>query len=746
MKTTRRNGQLPSCEPCRKSKLRCDHTTPICNRCIRTGRADECFYHPAPLTKPRQSNATAIQKPKKKPEHNPCQNQSQNQDPSASDSIRDLSVSSTVSASAAHHPAPLTKPRETKAAAIRKPRQKPNRSPGQSASVSLSACVSPTDIRDVSVAVSVSASSPAHPLAIGELHAWEKRPSANPGFLGLTSYSDTVTGYAGVLDQMRPRDNGGSGSIAAAVDSRQVELGAQVLMLLDHLPLFEELLEKRFAIWDGWIFSTQMFRFIIKVLRDLYRDATEGVRDKYAGVLELSRTFFRNTATEVELHASMTLSEYVALSGARWDSYALLLSSIGYAIYHVAHDDPIFRSDNLPGKDRRGLRRIALAASDICLQLCDKLGTISDSLCCATLQYVVFVHHTYGAGDYRTWQKLGDLTTIVFAFGLHQVGDDRNTPFFLCELRKRIMVGAYGLDKDIALFLGRPPRICRQYCNIQSPLDLTWEELTAAPSVRQAALMRLDAQGWNTEGKLDSGARGRTIYLACLIREDILELSIGRGGENVEEHAERVLKRARQWRSELPAFLQWDPESNSPDLATLHVEFLHQDFLIYSTLVKRTGKGQDALIKISLEIISCLLELVSRQMRSLRIHMLTILDLCYIGLPAAGALATELLRHSQPKLEPVISSAPFPRSEIIQKLSVFISHADTFIQQHQGDYEIALQGQRLIRQVLDRVLSPTTEQTFPDPLINGMTIGDDVDFMALLESFDWEQEIRPTFS
>jgi chromatin structure-remodeling complex subunit RSC3/30 len=280
------------------------------------------------------------------------------------------------------------------------------------------------------------------------------------------------------------------------------------------------------------------------------------MQDKYACVLELSKTFFRNTATEIELRASMTLSEYVALSAARWDTYALLLSSIGYAIYHVAHDDPIFQSGNLPGKDRKGLRRIALAASDICLQLCDRLGTISDSLCCAILQHSVLVHHTYGTGgkfcarsekskfrltkrtDYRTWQKLGDLTTIVFALGLHQAGDDKNIPFFLSELRKRIMIGAYGMDKDLALFLGRPPRICKQYCNIQSPLDLTWEELIAAPTVRQAALQKLDAQGWNTEGKLGSGARGRTIHLACLIREDILEMSIGQGRDNVEEHAE----------------------------------------------------------------------------------------------------------------------------------------------------------------------------------------------------------------
>lgn len=57
MATTRRNGQLSSCEPCRKSKLRCDHSTPICGRCFRRGQPDLCHYHPAPLTQepgPRQ--------------------------------------------------------------------------------------------------------------------------------------------------------------------------------------------------------------------------------------------------------------------------------------------------------------------------------------------------------------------------------------------------------------------------------------------------------------------------------------------------------------------------------------------------------------------------------------------------------------------------------------------------------------------------------------------------------------------
>lgn len=51
--TSRRNGKQASCEPCRKGKIRCDHQRPICDRCHRRGMESQCWYHPAPLSKPR---------------------------------------------------------------------------------------------------------------------------------------------------------------------------------------------------------------------------------------------------------------------------------------------------------------------------------------------------------------------------------------------------------------------------------------------------------------------------------------------------------------------------------------------------------------------------------------------------------------------------------------------------------------------------------------------------------------------
>ncbi|KAJ5103389.1 hypothetical protein N7532_003918 [Penicillium argentinense] len=54
---TRRNGSLQSCEPCRRSKQRCDHERPVCRRCAGKRINDQCFYHPAPMTRRRSDHA-----------------------------------------------------------------------------------------------------------------------------------------------------------------------------------------------------------------------------------------------------------------------------------------------------------------------------------------------------------------------------------------------------------------------------------------------------------------------------------------------------------------------------------------------------------------------------------------------------------------------------------------------------------------------------------------------------------------
>ena len=79
-------------------------------------------------------------------------------------------------------------------------------------------------------------------------------------------------------------------------------------------------------------------------------------------------------------------------------------------------------------------------------------------------------------------------------------------------------------------------------------------------------------------------------------------------------------------RLKLPPFLHWSPNNAHPSAASLHLEFLYQDFLLYQTVAKRTGEIPDSLIETSQQILALLLDMVSKQVRTGRVNHLTIFD------------------------------------------------------------------------------------------------------------------------
>jgi chromatin structure-remodeling complex subunit RSC3/30 len=102
-------------------------------------------------------------------------------------------------------------------------------------------------------------------------------------------------------------------------------------------------------------------------------------------------------------------------------------------------------------------------------------------------------------------------------------------------------------------------------------------------------------------------------------------------------------------------------------------------------------------------------------------------------------------------------SAQFPRSDIIQKLSVYVSHVETLIWSDEREYEMAKRGARAIRQVLDRVLSPEPllqplssadpDSSTSDWLTGGdLALVDGTDLITWLENVDWGQESCLNFS
>ncbi|PLN80641.1 putative Zn(II)2Cys6 transcription factor [Aspergillus taichungensis] len=682
MSAPRRNGLPSSCEPCRKSKLRCDHTLPVCQRCVAHRRQQQCTYHPCPLTKGRPRRALVRSNQDRRPS-NPGDD-----DVSPNNEAFDW-VEKTPSV-----PARRFEPK-------------------------------PAGNRDKSFS----------PL----------------GFLGPTSHA-TVFGDDAL-------DGGSQLSLLGdinteAVDSTMVEIGAQILSLLDHLPFYTELLEKRFDLFEGWIFGPQLVRETLLNLRMLYHGVVQdsSAHNRHSCLLEGSRMVFRNTVATIETDPAMTLSEYVSQTTPRWETVGLIFALVGTATYQIASGAAVLTRDGLPGKDIHGLRRTAVAVSDMCLQFCNKIGVISDPLCWTALQHTVFMIDMHGSNDYRTWQRQGEVVSLVFALGLHQQTANERTPFFLSEIRSRTMVAAYSMDKELATFLGRPPRICQQYCDLRFPLDISWEDLVADASIRETAIQQLNPDGWNMQGDPDKGARPRLTLLASILREMILELSLSRDVENLWNRVEKVRLESNQIRLRLPPFLRWSPSNTHPLAASVRLEFLYQDFLLYQTVARKTGEISDPLIDTSQNILAGLLDLVSRQSRTGPVSHLTIFDFSYIGLPAAAVLSKELLRRSQSSANQSTSGTSFPRSKIIQNLSVFAAQIETFFPCREGDYDTCMKGLAYIRRVLDSVLSACACAVSGQPAdetraVEGGSSGNgDMNFMTLFDNFDWEQEIRPLFT
>ncbi|KAJ6043032.1 hypothetical protein N7460_004387 [Penicillium canescens] len=621
MATPRRNGQLSSCEPCRTSKLRCDHTSPVCGRCSRRGLHNRCIYHPAPLT----NQVTAIHPKKKKR----C----------VAHGTDTLNISS-----------------------------------------------SPTNEKD----------------------GWtQKKFSVSaPGFLGQTSYSDVFTDTRSGLPA-EALSLGGHDTVP--VDTKRVHLGAQVLALLENLPFYRDLVTARFKIWKGWTIGWPITNMVFTVVEEMWNDPDYDGMDLCQQTLLMSKKLFETHARPLEVRPSMSWEDFKSASFGRWEVIGLLFILTGITTDWISHDDPIFTRQG--AMDAKRLAITATAVGDTCLQFCDSSGIINDIVSWLLLHQTSLLAIVYGESDFRPWRKLGELSTTVFALGLHQ-DSSANTPFFLAEMRKRTMVAAYTVDKVLATFLGRPPLISWRYCDIQMPLDLSVEEIFADPPFRDAAIRKLDKHtGWNQEASLMKGAWPRVAFVTSVLREKVLELSLSCRTSDLSHRVENLSHESRQERQLLPEFLHWNPDSDGSVISRVeedllfevHMEFLYNDFLLYRTLAQRTETEPEAIIDISREILSAVILMVSKKIRSGHSLNSHIGNMCLPGLPSAGVLSVELLRQTRPT--PRSTALNLPRSEIIQNLTLFASYLDAIIAPHDGNYRVAQQGQRAIRHVLNQVLS-----------------------------------------
>lgn len=95
-----------------------------------------------------------------------------------------------------------------------------------------------------------------------------------------------------------------------------------------------------------------------------------------------------------------------------------------------------------------------------------------------------------------------------------------------------------------------------------------------------------------------------------------------------------------------------------------------------------------------------------------KVYQTHALQVAIYGLPSAGVLALELLQQSQARGH---ASKQFPRSEVIQNLSVFVACLGSMHTEGDGNYQLCLQARRMLQRILDTVLSPQEPAAPPNP-------------------------------
>ncbi|KAF7196321.1 hypothetical protein HII31_02388, partial [Pseudocercospora fuligena] len=690
----RRNGKLFSCEPFHATIG--DHNSPVCGRCARRGKADQCIYHPAPLTKPRTDtpgigpHRTAGSTPRLStigPYPTPSIENKQN---------------GLVS------PPSSTGTQQGKESAFRVSTSQAASLGQRSVLPSPTVPMAPTPGGESKHSSGASASYASPESAMSFIR------DGRTGFLGPTSYSAVYTENSSILQTPDVEDPPDLPSLPAD----KIQQG-----------------------------NSEQMR-------------------------SLSELVWRNTRRPMRVHGSMTAREWAKSASGRnlrWEVVGVVLSLVGLIAVNLSNWDTIFDSIRERYVDRATFAERMRKASEYCLCFCYESEVLNDIYVCFMFEDLVLVECLKGDAHYAAWQRTGEVCDAIVAMGLHQGNrPGPECPFFLAELRKKIFVSAYGHDKVVATFLGRPPRLSHRYCKMEYPLDLSDDQLFSEGAELEAALSTLDQNGWNTQGCLNRTTWLRVWFQHCRIREDILEIALGSDDEDIERRAQEVRQKMDHLHSSGPAHIQITPEQILSDTSSplgvglplkqkkeamrqvnamfvlcIHTGIIHTEFLLQRALTIRTRTDTKKLIPIARRMLKLVLLAQSRRdfFRDFQGDIIYLLALH--GLPAAGVLAVELLIESQTR-----QYAPevLPRSETIQDLSVFISALGS-VGPGEGNYSICNQGRKALARVLDQILSPNPpppvstsgEQPIFDDSSVLFPIGNDADFLSWLENVEWDK-------
>ncbi|KAJ5293032.1 uncharacterized protein N7443_008985 [Penicillium atrosanguineum] len=534
----------------------------------------------------------------------------------------------------------------------------------------------------------------------------------NPGYLGSSSHTtlfDHLRLGNNTEHDVSDRETGhtSNSQTDCVVDDIYISRGAELILELHRISTMQQFVQ----VFKSWVATGTNLALAgpltgpctSTVLHTLSQcDGT------HTTAMAISRNLFYSTRQSIMASSETTFDEYCTnFSGhnSRWEPFGIFFTAVCRASVDLAYAEPLYGSE----QQRRKIQKLTLSYSDRCLDLCLPLDCMNDLQ--LVLQYENFISHSQVDGDqsYLSWRKLGDVAASLFALGYHQQQTEtfRAAPLFLRDIRQIAFCRTYSADKNVSIFLGRPPRIIRKFCHFGLPGN---HVLSSQVATRRPAT-------WGPTERPDFVTDSRWAALCAIIKEDILDLF------TVEDYDERY-RRARP--IDVDTHAQWNgvPESYRLDcnlkacgrrpverdfMVNMKLNYLHVQFLLQLALFNpMTMNPNPELVRISLDMLGLVVETVMLKDQIINSGTSLVWKVAYYGLSAAGLISLTLINQSY-----AMEALHTGMSKVFQDLSILVGEVEhgTLVYVDSPNYSLLVRATQTIKSLLHRMLSPLHNKT-----------------------------------
>ncbi|ESZ99122.1 hypothetical protein SBOR_0532 [Sclerotinia borealis F-4128] len=643
----RRNGKQQACEPCRKAKIACDHSLPICEQCRRRKASAKCIYLTAPMTRRRPP----------------------------ADSNTGMELEHTILPTPTQTPSSISIHER-----LFPPDSRPPTEPGR---IQSGGFFGPTNFSAV----------------------FEENRDNIGNDIQISNESGALPSYDSLQAHnflMLPGNT--------FVGSPRIQLGIKILKQLPDQRTCDHLLKwylattaectpyipkqaSAYIAHSVWITWGKEFREP-RHLKDVERISTHLCKNSEHPLLEVD-----------DYHSWL---ECITGANMRWEAVGLVFAALCKSVLSLPERDAFFTTQNGQRKDRK---YFAMELKD-CIQACITLSNYMDYINIVMVglltKNLIICTVIMGDTSLIVWRQIGDLVSMSTALGLHRQPDNDGPVTFLSECKRRLFTVIFNIDKSSSHLTGRPPALSYRYTRFRFPLDIEDETLTQGPEAINIAVDKLDANGWNQEGRFTNATNTRAHGYLAIIIDEILEVSLT--GSASDNRITDLLARLQQTYDSFPSCTHYHPSNaNSPSISDgmlwrricLRLAYLEQRLTLERLAHKSLLLSGQSMISCALEMLQLtVLFWVQRDRFVEHHHDYDWMLMCW-GVPSSGVLCVEILKQMK---SPHDSSMQLPKSEIVQNLSLLVGFFE-WIRPSAGNYQLCGRMSRLVKRILDQILN-----------------------------------------